>query len=83
MRLKILAIAMAAIAAGYLAFGGPHPATAACQDNMAAVQAAIDKETDAAKKQKATEELTAAQQASADEDACNNHLVKAKDHLKK
>jgi hypothetical protein len=83
MRLKIYAIAIATVAAGLIAFGGSHSASAACQDNMAAVKAAIDKEADASKKQKATEELLAAQQSSADEDACNNHLEKAKDHLKK
>lgn len=83
MRLKIFQIAIATLAAGFVAFGGSQLASAACQDNMAAVKAAIDKEQDAGKKQKATEELVAAQQSTADEDACNNHLQKAKDHLKK
>jgi hypothetical protein len=82
MRSKIFQIATAAVAAGFVAFGGSQLAFAACQEDLAAVKAAIDKEQDPAKKQKATEELMAAQQA-ADEDNCNNHLQKAKEHLKK
>ena len=82
MRPKSFGIAMAALAAGFVAFGGFQSAFAACQDDIAAVKAAIDQEQDAAKKQAATEELAAAQSAG-DEDACNNHVKAAQDHLKK
>ena len=46
MNSRFYGIAIAAVAAGFVAFGGTHLALAACKDDIAAVQAVVDKEQD-------------------------------------
>jgi len=85
MNSRFYGIAIAAVAAGFVAFGGTHLALAACKDDIAAVQAVVDKEQDPDKKQKAKEELEAAQVSAGtqDEVTCKTHVDKAREHLKK
>ena len=85
MKLKLYGIAIAAVAAGFVAFGGTHSAFAACKDDIAAVLPIVDKEQDPDKKQKAKEELEAAQVSAGaqDEVTCKAHVDRARDHLKK
>jgi len=85
MNLRLYGIAIAAVAAGFLAFGGTQPAFAACTDDIAAVLAVVDKEQDPDKKQKAMEELKAAQTSAGaqDEVSCKAHVDKAREHVKK
>jgi hypothetical protein len=84
MKLRLYGIAIAAVAAGLVAFVGPQPTFAACKDDIAAVQAVVDKEQDPDKKQKAQEELKAAQTSAGaqDEVSCKAHLDKAREHVK-
>ena len=85
MNLRLYGIAIATLAAGFLAFGGSHPARAACTDDIAAVLPLVDKEQDPDKKQKAKEELEAAQVSAGaqDEVSCKAHVDRAREHLKK
>jgi hypothetical protein len=85
MNSRFYGIAIAAVAAGFVAFGGTHLALAACKDDIAAVQAVVDKEQDPDKKQKAMEELKAAQTSAGaqDEVTCKAHVDKAREHVKK
>jgi hypothetical protein len=85
MNLRLYGIAIAAVAAGFLAFGGMQPAFADCKDDMSVAQAMVDQATDPDKKQKAMEELKAAQAAAQaqDEVACKAHVDKAREHVKK
>jgi hypothetical protein len=85
MKLRLYGIAVAAVAGGFVAFGGTQPAFAACKDDIAAVLPVVDKEQDPDKKQKAKEELEAAQVSAGaqDEVTCKAHVDRARDHLKK
>ena len=85
MNLRLYGIAIATLAAGFLAFGGSHSAFAACTDDIAAVLPIVDKEQDPDKKQKAKEELEAAQVSAGaqDEVTCKAHVDRAREHLKK
>jgi len=85
MRTGIYGVALAAVAVGFVTFGGTQVAFAACKDDIAAVQAIVDKEQDPDKKQKAQEELKAAQTSAGaqDEVTCKAHVDKARDHVKK
>jgi hypothetical protein len=86
MNLKLYGMAVAAVAAGILAFGGTQRAFAACTDDIAAAQAQLDQKHDATKKQKlqTEQELKAAKAAAQahDEAACRKHVNKARDHIK-
>ena len=85
MHLRLYGIAVAAVAAGFVAFGGVQSARAACKDDLAAVLPMVEKEQDPDKKQKAKEELEAAQVSAGaqDEVTCKAHVDKAREHLKK
>jgi len=85
MNLRPYGYAVAVVAAGFVALGGMHPASAACKDDIAAVQAVVDKEQDPDKKQKAMEELKAAQTSAGaqDEVSCKAHVDRAREHVKK
>jgi hypothetical protein len=85
MRTGLYGIVLAAVAAGFVAFGGTHVAFAACKDDIAAVQAVVDKEQHPDKKQKAQEELKAAMTSAGaqDEVTCKAHVDKAREHVKK
>ena len=85
MNLRLYGIAIAAVAVGFFAFAAPKPAFAACTDDIAAVQAVVDKEQDPNKKQKAQEELNAAKTSAGtqDEVTCKAHVDKAREHVKK
>ena len=85
MKLRLYGIAVAAVAAGFLAFGGTRPALAACTDDVAALTAEVEKEQDTNKKQMAQQELEAAKTSAGaqDEVACKEHLDRAREHLKK
>jgi len=85
MNLRPYGYAVAVVAAGFVALGGMHPAFAACKDDIAAVQAVVDKEQDPDKKQKAMEELKAAQTSAGaqDEVSCKAHVDRAREHVKK
>ena len=85
MKLRLYGIALAAVATGFVAFGGVQSAQAACKDDLAAVLPMVEKEQDPDKKQKAKEELEAAQVSAGaqDEVTCKAHIDKAREHLKK
>jgi hypothetical protein len=85
MELKNFGIAIAIVVVSFLAFGGSQSAFAACKDDIAAVLPVVDKEQDPDKKQKAKEELEAAQVSAGaqDEVTCKAHVDKAREHLKK
>jgi hypothetical protein len=85
MELKNFDLAVAIIVVSFLAFGGSQSAFAACKDDIAAVLPMVDKEQDPDKKQKAKEELEAAQVSAGtqDEVTCKAHVDKARERLKK
>jgi len=85
MNLRPYVFALAIVATGFIAFGGINLALADCRDDMSVVQALVDQEQDATKKQQAAEELKAAQAAAQaqDEVTCKEHVERARDHLKK
>ena len=85
MNLRLYGIAIAAVAAGFVAFGGIQSASAACKDDLAAVLPMVEKEQNPDKKMKAKEELEAAQVSAGaqDEVTCKAHVDKAREHLKK
>lgn len=85
MKKRPIGIAIATIAVSFVAFDGSQSAFAACTDDIAAVLPIVEKEQNPDKKQKAKEELEAAQVSAGaqDEVTCKLHVDRAREHLKK
>lgn len=85
MNLRPYGLAVVATAAMFFLLAGVQPAAAACKDDLAAVLPIVEKEQDPDKKQKAKEELEAAQVSAGaqDEVTCKHHVDRARRHLKK
>jgi len=85
MNVRPYGLAVMATAAAFFALGGVQSATAACKDDLAAVLPIVEKEQNPDKKQKAKEELAAAQVSAGaqDEVTCKHHVDRAREHLKK
>lgn len=77
-------IACLAIAVTALILTGPRSVHAACKDDLAAVLPIVEKEQNPDTKQKAKQELEAAQVSAGaqDEVTCKHHVERAKQHLK-
>ena len=84
MNLRPHGLAIAAAVAAFVAFGGVQSAGAACKDDLAAVLPMVEKEQNPDTKQKAKEELEAAQVSAGaqDEVTCKHHVDRAREHLK-
>ena len=76
--------ALLVVMAAFIASGGIHAASAACKDDLAAVLPIVEKEQNPDTKQKAKQELEAAQVSAGaqDEVTCKHHVDKAREHLK-
>ena len=85
MPLRPYGFAIAAAAAAFVASAGFQSADAACKDDLAAVLPIVEKEQNPDTKQKAKEELEAAQVSAGaqDEVTCKHHVDRAREHLKK
>jgi hypothetical protein len=85
MNLRPSGFAIAAAAAAFVASAGFQSAAAACKDDLAAVLPIVEKEQNPDTKQKAKEELEAAQVSAGaqDEVTCKHHVDRAREHLRK
>lgn len=77
-------IALLASAVIFFSLTGPRLAHAACKDDLAAVLPIVEKEQNPDTKEKAKQELEAAQVSAGaqDEVTCKHHVERAKEHLK-
>jgi hypothetical protein len=85
MNLRPSGFVITAAAAAFVASAGFQSAAAACKDDLAAVLPIVEKEQNPDTKQKAKEELEAAQVSAGaqDEVTCKHHVDRAREHLKK
>jgi hypothetical protein len=84
MNLRSFGLAGVATAAAFFALAGVQSASAACKDDLAAVLPIVEKEQNPDTKEKAKQELQAAQVSAGaqDEVTCKHHVNRAKEHLK-
>jgi hypothetical protein len=84
MRIGAIGTALLVVTAVFIASAGIHSALAACKDDLAAVLPVVEKEQNPDTKQKAKQELEAAQVSAGaqDEVTCKHHVDKAREHLK-
>ena len=84
MSLRLGGVAFLAMAVTALTLARPGLVHAACKDDLAAVLPIVEKEQNPDTKQKAKQELEAAQVSAGaqDEVTCKHHVDRAKEHLK-